>query len=243
MTGIWIGRAKRSGSLTERFINYFPVGQDPYEMLGNPGLHPEINNQMDLTMDYSGDRASVSVDLFVSYLQDYISSSIDTSLSPRLPMSPGVKRFMNIENAFKTGIEVSWVQDLPFGLQYQLGMATTYGQDLERKEPLPEVAPLDLRLTFKGSYLERRLFPKIEFRCVMGQSRISEEFGETATPAFVMVDLKMAYQATRSLRFSAGVINLLDAAYYEHLSRSVRGTNDPIYAPGRNFRFSLSYSF
>jgi iron complex outermembrane receptor protein len=48
-TALWLGRAQRSGSLTERFINYFPVGQDPYEMLGNPQLLPEVNNQADLT--------------------------------------------------------------------------------------------------------------------------------------------------------------------------------------------------
>ena len=50
-TGVWAGRAQRSGSLTERYINYFPVGQDPYEMLGNPALQPEVNNQLDLTFE------------------------------------------------------------------------------------------------------------------------------------------------------------------------------------------------
>jgi iron complex outermembrane receptor protein len=34
--GIWAGRAQRSGSLTERFINRFAVGIDAYELIGNP---------------------------------------------------------------------------------------------------------------------------------------------------------------------------------------------------------------
>jgi len=45
--GLWLGRANRSGSLTERFINYFPVGLDPYEMIGNPQIRAETNNQLD----------------------------------------------------------------------------------------------------------------------------------------------------------------------------------------------------
>ncbi len=36
---VWLGRAQRSGGLSERYINYFPIGIDPYEMLGNPGLN------------------------------------------------------------------------------------------------------------------------------------------------------------------------------------------------------------
>jgi iron complex outermembrane receptor protein len=77
----------------------------------------------------------------------------------------------------------------------------------------------------------------------MEQSRISEEFGETVTPSFTLVDLKLSFQPTHMLRLSAGVNNLLDAAYYEHLSRSVRGTSDPIYAPGRCFMGSVNISF
>jgi iron complex outermembrane receptor protein len=242
-TGVWIGRAQRSGSLTERYINYFPVGQDPYEMLGNPSLHPEVNNQLDLTLEWSTRNASLDLDLFVSYLQQYISSVIDTSLSPRLPSSPGVRQYVNMDEALKTGFEVNWSQQLPLNLQHHLGIAFTYAQDLKSADPLPEVAPLDLRYTLKGSYLDHRLMPEIAFRYVMEQSRISKEFGETVTPAFYLVDLKLSFQPTHSIRLSAGVNNILDAAYYEHLNRSVRGTSDPIYAPGRCFMGSVSLSF
>ena len=50
--GVWLARAQRSAGLTERYINYFPVGQDPFELLGNPQLDPEINNQLDVTLQY-----------------------------------------------------------------------------------------------------------------------------------------------------------------------------------------------
>jgi iron complex outermembrane receptor protein len=241
--GIWVGRAQRSGSLTERFINYFPVGQDPYEMLGNPQLDPEKNNQIDLTFEWKKPNTAVNVDVFISYLQDYISSVIDTTLSSRLPMSPGVRRFINIDDVFKTGFEVNWTQQLPLGLQHQLGVAYTYAQDLQRDQPLPEIAPMDMRYTLTGSYLKHKLKPEVTFRYVMEQGRISEEFGETVTPSFALLDVKVGYKLSDKLQVNAGVNNLFDENYYEHLNRSVRGANQPIYAPGRNVYGNISYLF
>lgn len=241
--GIWLGRASRSASLTERFINFFPVGQDPYEMAGNPQLEPEVNNQADLTLKWRSQRTSLGVDLFAAFLQDFISSEIDSLLNPRIPGSPGVRRFSNFEEAFKTGFELSWSQKLFAGIQHQLSLAYTFGQDLIRGEPLPEIAPLDFRYRLSGDYLDRKLRPFISFRHVMEQKRISEEFGETVTGAFSLIDMGIRFRLSSAIEISAGVRNLLDTTYYEHLNRSVRGTPDPIYAPGRSFNLSFSLDF
>jgi iron complex outermembrane receptor protein len=242
--GLWLARAQRSGSLTERFINYFPVGQDPFEMLGNPQLAPEVNYQADLTFKWSlKEKSAINVDLFAGFLQDYISSVIDATLTPRLPSSPGVRQFENIDEAFKTGFEVSWDQLLFSGLSHRMGIAYTYGQDLQRDEPLPEIAPLDFRYSLYGSFLKNRLRPEVTFRYVADQSRASAEFGETETPSFSLLDVKIGYQITKGLSVNAGVNNLLDENYFEHLNRSVRGKNDPIFAPGRNIFANLNLTF
>ncbi|MEN8157805.1 MAG: TonB-dependent receptor, partial [Bacteroidota bacterium] len=243
-TGLWIGRAMRSGSLTERFINYFPVGQDPYEMVGNPMLDPEVNNQADLNLQWRSSGTTLRLDLFTAYMQDFISSVIDNSLTPKIPSSPGVRRYTNIDRAFKTGFEFSWGQKLFAGMQHQFSVAYTYGQDLVREEPLPEIAPLDVRYHLSGAYLDSRLRPHVTFRHVIEQSRISGEFGERVTPSFSVVDLGLSYQVHRLLGVTAGINNLLDTAYYEHLNRSVRGaTSLPIYAPGRGLFLSFTVDF
>ncbi len=241
--GLWLARAQRSGSLTERYINFFPVGQDPYEMLGNPQLKPEVSNQLDISLQWARQNSSLNFDVYASYLQDFISSVIDPDLVPQLPMSPGVRRYLNIEDAFKTGFEFSWKQQLIAGLQHQLGIAYTYAQDLERDEPLPEIAPLDFRYSLVGSYINNKLQPELVFRYVMEQSRISTEFGETLTPSFSLLDLKLAYQFTNSASIRAGVNNLFNENYFEHLNRSVRGGNLPIFAPGRNAFASINIVF
>lgn len=241
--GLWLGRVQRSGSITERYINYFPVGQDPYEMLGSPDLRPEVNNQADLSFVWKPGKAIVQADVFAAYLQDFISSRIDTTLAPRIPSSPGVRRFVNIGEAFKTGVELTWTQPFGAGLQHQLSLAYTYAQDLERDQPLPEIAPLDFRYALQGAYLKNRLLPEIIFRHVLTQNRISAEFGETETPAFTLLDARLSFQATGGIRLSAGVNNLLDENYYEHLFRSVAGATNPIFAPGRNMYASLHLDF
>lgn len=239
--GLWLGRAQRSGSLTERFINYFPVGQDPYELLGNPQIKPEINNQADLTFQWKSQGTILNLDFFVAYLQDAISSVIDTSLTPRLPASPGVRQFQNLDKALKTGFEFSWSQRLVAGLQHRLSIAYTYGEDLTNSSPLPEIAPLDLRYSISGSWLKNKLHPEVSVRHVLQQDRISTEFGETSTPAFTVLDIKVGYHFNKKWGIYAGVQNLLDANYYEHLSRSVRNeAMTPIYNPGRSFFISMN---
>ncbi len=241
--GLWLGRAQRSAGLTERYINYFSVGQDPYEMVGNPQLDSEINNQLDLSFKWNKTNTSLNVDVFAGYMQDFISSYIETSLTPRLPMSPGVRQFVNIKDAYKAGFEINWKQQLLIGLQHQMGIAYTHAQDLERDEPLPEIAPLDFRYILVGSYLDGKLQPELTFRHVLEQSRISNEFGETITPSFSLLDLKLGYQVTDSAHITAGVNNLFDENYYEHLNRSVRASNLPLFAPGRNAFASLNFVF
>ncbi|MCW8796001.1 MAG: TonB-dependent receptor [Chlorobium sp.] len=237
--GLWLGRAQRSGSINERYINSFPVGRDPYEMLGNPALKPEINNQIDLTLAYLTGNTSLDIGIFASLLQDYITSEIDPSLKPAMPSSPGVRRYVNIDDAFMTGFEVTWKQRLFAGLKHQASLAWTYGEDRVRNEPLPEIAPLDFRYTLWGSYLDNTLMPLVTLRHVTAQDRVSTAFGETDTPSFTLVDVGVTYKINKSIGVTAGVKNLFDEAYYEHLNRSVKGQSRPIFAPGRNVYLTL----
>lgn len=240
---LWLGRAQRSGSLTERYINFLAVGLDAFEMVGNPAIKPEVNNQADLGLNYRHAGTTLSINVFVAYLQDYISAVKDTTLHVKLPTSPGVRRFVNFGEALMTGFEAGFQQQLPAQLTAQLTMAYTYGQDLESDQPLPEIPPFDLRLSLEGSYFKNKLKPAINLRYVSSQQRVSEAFGEGTTPGFMLLDASIDYQFPLGFRMKAGVKNLLDVAYYEHLSRAFSGKPDmPLYAPGRNIYLSLNYT-
>lgn len=242
--GLWLGRAQRSPGLAERYINFFPIGLDPYEILGNPRLKPEINNQVDLIFQYVAIHTNLKIDLFTSYLQDYISSKIEPDLAPRLSTSPGVRRFINIDKARISGFEIGWNQIISKQLKHDLGIVYTYGIDNNLNEPLPEIPPLEIKYSLTGNLLQNKLHPGVSFRKTFKQDRIAVSYGETKTPSFNVVDVKLVWLANKLITATGGIQNLFDTAYYEHLARSVRGANvRPVYSPGRSYFVTLSINF
>lgn len=242
--GLWLGMATRSPGITERYINQFPVGLDPYEMLGNPELKPEMNNQLDVVFQYETQTTGLNINLFTSVLRDYISSEIREDLTPAMPSSPGVRQFVNIKKAAMAGFEVGWMQQYTTFLGHDLSISYTHGQNQSEDEPLPEIPPFEFRYRLLGSFAKKSVQPEIVLRHVLKQDRIATSYGETETPGFTVVDAKVSWHVKSFITATGGVQNLFDTAYYEHLSRSVRSaTARPIYSPGRNYYLTLTINF
>lgn len=242
--GLWMGMATRSPGIAERYINQFPIGLDPYEMLGNPDLDPEINNQLDLVFNYKTNKTNISVNVFTSVLRDYISSEIREDLQPAMKTAPGVRQFINIEKALITGFEASWMQQFNTFLSHDLGLVYTRGQNQVLDEPLPEIAPMEFHYRLMGNFADGNIKPEVKFRHALKQDRIATSYGENKTPAFSVVDAKIAWMLNDLFTAAGGIQNVFDQAYYEHLARSVRSAGArPIYSPGRSFYLTLSINF
>lgn len=243
-TGIWLGRAQRSGSLTERYIHFLPVGNDPFELFGNPNLKPEKINQLDLNLNYGRPGHDLQLDLFAAYMQDVISARVRDDIDPQLPMAPGVRQFINVDRAFKIGFELQWEHQLSNHLSQIFGLSYTRARDLDLNEPLAEIPPLDLQYRLQGRLLDNKLRPAVSVRHTFKQDRISKEFGELETPSFTVLDFNLNYQLSPAFFIGLGVSNLLDESYYEHLSRPIRAAdNRPVYAPGRSYNIYTSVRF
>jgi len=239
-TSLWLGRAERSGSLTERFINFLPTETDPYERIGNTRLNSEINYQADFNFNWKTEKAELGINLFASVLKDYISSVIREDLSPNLATAPGVKQYYNIDKAVMRGFEISWQQKLSSSVYHKANIAYTYGKNKEVNQPLPEIPPLDFRYALGGLFCKRKFHPEIMIRHALKQNRTASSFGESKTPSFTVADLKASCFVSKQFRITGGVRNIFDEAFYEHLNRSVKGSNEAIYAPGRSFYLSLA---
>lgn len=238
--GLWLGRAERSGSITERFINFLPVDVDPYERIGNTDLESEVNYQLDYNFTWKTEKSELGLSLFASELRNYISSQIKSDLSPKIPSSAGVKQYYNIDKAVMRGFEVSWFQKLSASIYHKANLAYTYGKNKDANTALPEIPPLDFRYALGGSFIKEKLHSEFAFRHALKQKRTASNFGETETPSFSLVDFTTSYQISNSFTLLGGVRNIFDEAYYEHLSRSVKGSGTAIYAPGRSFHLTLS---
>ncbi len=239
--GIWLGRAQRSGSLTEKFINRFPAGIDAYELIGNPHLKPETNNQADLIYTYKKENFYIQADVFYSHLQDYISGVI-VAVKPSSMTSPGSRQFQNIAKAFKTGAETRFNWQFSPKYRTELAAAYTYAQDTEIKNPLPEIAPLDFRWKWEADFSPVVL--GVQYRYSSKQNRINPNFGELKTPSFSVFDFNAKYGIFKNALVTLDVLNIFDKAYAEHLSRTYStDKNQRILAPGRNFSIGFSYLF
>ena len=237
---LWLGRAERSGGLTERFINYLPVDVDPYERIGNTRLKSEVNYQLDYNFTWKTDESELGFTLFESLLRDYISAEIRNDLSPRLATAPGVKQYYNIDKAVMRGFEFFWYQKISSSIYHKLNIAYTYGKNKDVDTALPEIPPLDFRYALGGSFFKDKFHPEIMMRHALKQNRIASNYGESKTPSFTIATIKASYNFSETINLIGGVRNLFDEAYYEHLNRSVKGSNQAIYAPGRSFYLTLA---
>jgi iron complex outermembrane receptor protein len=241
--GAWVARSQRSASLSERFINHLPIGLDPYEMVGNPNLNPEVNHQLDLSVTKVGGNVLVDVGVFGSYLTNMISSEVRSDWSPRLATSPGVRQFTNIDEAMLFGGEVRLGASFPSLVHHEIVAAYTYGQNVTLDEALPEIAPLDIRYHIGGVFGKNDVHPSMTLRHVVAQERVSTVFGENTSKAFTVVDLSLSLKPVNSISVEIGAQNLFDVVYYEHLSRTDRENARAIYSPGRNVYTRLSITF
>ncbi len=254
-----IGKGTRSPDMTERFIILLPVGYDPYDYLGNPKLKPENNHELDIGIERVCSRSGqFNFSLFFSYVTDYISAVIvpPSEVKPQTKGVLGVKQFINIDKAYLTGFELKHATPAENRWQVRLSAAYTMGmnpeatkiiynngeatgEEIVKNDPLPEIPPFEANIWFQYGFFNKELIPEVNYRIVAKQSMISEAYYELETPGFNILNFKISYSYNQNLSITAGVNNIFNTNYYEHLSRRVIGSRTPFYEPGRIFYTNL----
>ena len=149
----------------------------------------------------------------------------------------GVKVYENLARAQIQGAEAHWSIHLPASLHMIGNVSYAYGRDLEHEDPLPEIPPLESTVGIKYYNQHLDFWVQLNGRFVSNQSRVSQLAGEDATPGFRTYDLRFGFTGISAVHIYAGVENLLDEAYYEHLNRN------NIYSQGRNMYLTLQTQF
>jgi iron complex outermembrane receptor protein len=240
---LWSGFTTRAPSVIESYINSYPVGVDPYEVLGTPSLDPEKNLQADIILTKNAPRVTWMLNGFVSQQFDVISSRIDPSVMPVSMMSPGVRRMTNIDRARFIGADVMAQGFLGSSMSGSIAASYVWAKDLERDEPMPEIAPFEVNVGIEGYLLGAQVVPSLDVRIVGEQDRVSPEYGEAVTQGFWTADVGVRWLMNSRFTLDVGVHNVMDELYSEHLYRKVSGTQDRLTAPGRSFEAKVSVQF
>ncbi len=258
------GSGTRSPDMTERFVTMLPIAYDNFDYLGNPALKPETNTEFDLGYRLNQSRyLSLEASLFFSYLSNHIVGTMENlpaGISPRTKGVYGVKRFENSDAVYLSGFELSLATPLHYRLQFLFNASYTYGLAPEAFEyviengkvdevirinddALPEIPPFEMNLKLSYQLLQQRLQPSLNLRLVAAQKHISKSYVEQETPGFAILDLGLKYHYNSNLAVYAGVNNLFDQLYYEHLNRRIIGSKSPLYEPGRVFYVNVIIKF
>ncbi len=257
-----LARGARSPNMLERYIKLLSVGYDTYDYLGNPQLKPETNNEVDLTLKYNNERfGKMYVNGFYSFVTDYISAEMLPSsvIMPATLGAPGVKQFVNVDNATFTGFEIGYTSPSTYKLGFSVVAALTYGQipevtkyiikdgkvtgdTLLKNDALPEIPPFESTISINYRLLKGKLVPKVSYRLVAAQNHVSEAFYEPETPGFSLLNFSIAYKVSNNIDITAGVNNIFDVLYFEHLNRKIIGSTEKLFEPGRMFFVNLYLS-
>ncbi|MGV8945217.1 MAG: TonB-dependent receptor domain-containing protein [Lutibacter sp.] len=246
-TQLAIGRGARTASMTERYINHFNVGVDPYEYVGNPNLKPEINNQIELSFLKKFEIFEIGATVFHSFLEDYIYGVVNTNIPRKfMPTTPPIyaKQFINIDKASQSGFEFNFNVHATEKLSFTSELSYTSAQNEDLDEPLAQIPPFmaNLGAKFEGN----KFWIALNSRLVAKQSRISASFMEEETPGFGTLDLRAGVTPFPNFSIGFAVLNIFDKAYYEHLNYSYQNSNTSsghIYETGRNFTTYIKYKF
>lgn len=253
-----LGRGVRPPDLSERYIQFLATGFDRYDYLGNPDLKPEINYQADLMLEHSAETFHFFTNLFRADVRNFIYGQFlpPAIARPQSMGAPGVKQFKNMKQAIFYGFE-GGISAEPYShlkTSFSIGYTIAWFPEVEKiimdngqasgteilfNDPIPEIPALETNFRIGYFYTGLNLEPSIDIRAVASQNRVSLANYEESTPGYIITNLGLAWQPSKTFKIMAGVNNLLNKAYYDHLNRRIIGTRENFYEPGRSVFVNL----
>jgi len=233
----------------QRFPDYWELvsaGKESVDSLSAFDTDPERTTQLDAGIVYAGSRLSASVSAFYSDVDDYILIQTGYAKGTR---STTVTR--NVD-ARTWGGEADASYALAARWQLTGTLAYTRGENRTDDLPLAQMPPLELRTGV--DYTGSRWSAGALWRVVAEQDRYAVRQGNVVgqdlgrTGGFGVLSLNAGWKPTRGVLVSAGVDNLLDKTYAEHLSRggaAVSGFEQTtrVNEPGRTLWLKASANF
>ena len=252
------GQAQRPPTLIERYADglFLSLAQTGFSrMIGNPTLRPERNWQIDMGLEGEYEKWRGKANVFHAWVYDYITWQDDTVADF---MDARLLRFVNTDLATLTGFELSGEYDLFPRLSAFGKMSYVEGRDQEIDAPLPGIAPLDttLGLRLHDTDKGRRWGVECAARVVTTQDRLgtirllgtTDTVIEERTPGFTVWNLRGYYNYTKDFTLIAGIANLFDRNYQEHLDLRLLGPTGfgaptRVLSPGFTPYFALKWVY
>ncbi len=244
-----IGYAVRSPDPQERFfaLNRSGMMENMYgDWVGNPDLRPVKNTEIDIGFDLRKGMYSLKTTLFYSYVRDFITLYNQENVNTT-GLGTKARSYTNVDAKIYGGEIESFLAlgkhtFLEASLSYTKGVKSTDPAKGIKDPDIAEIPPLKGRIALR--YDRIRYFGEIESLFQATQKNVDSDLGETETPGWAVVNLKAGVKY-KNVKAVAGVKNLFNKFYYEHLSylRDPFSTGIKLPEPGRELFVSLEAVF
>ena len=251
LTDTWLvnlgaGRAVRNPSVLERYADRFPAVkfQTAAEFVGNPLLVPEKSLEVNAGTVFRVAQATLEADVFWRTIDDYITVAHDPTLPRRLPLGPAhVFRYVQADSARFAGLDVRAESAAGPWLSLRGGWSFVRAEDLLFDEPLFGVPPFEQQYAVELHNPARTWWAELQVTNTAAQDRVAATRLELPTAGWTTIDLAAGGELIDGVTLRAGVRNLTDELYFNHLN-----SLDPFYGRriaevGRSGYVGLEFAF
>ena len=244
-----IAQKSRSPSYQERYL-WMPLEStsglaDGNSYVGDINLDPEVANQLELGFSWDNKTAYFDPRVFYHVVDDYIQGIpvTDNVVLSASMTDPTPLQYANVD-------AVLYGFDAPFGYQINSHLSldgqVSYvrGERDDIDDNLYRIAPLNGLLAL--SYTQNKWSVIAEVEGFSAQDDVSATNSEKETAGYALVNLKGSYSIQHNIELAAGLENLMDKEYAQHLAGYSRinageiSKGDRLPGEGRNLFITAS---
>ena len=190
--------------------------------IGTIDLDPETAYQAELGLDWHTPQAGISPRVFYHHINDYIqgtavpSSNMAALMVSNMMGGDTTPLLYNNVYAKLYGVDTNWFVSL--SNEWQLDGTVSYvrGKRRDTSDSLYRIAPLSARTML--SYVQNTWRIGVEAETIARQNNVSTENEEQKTSGYAVFNLSGNYQPQANVLITAGVNNLFDRNYEDHLA-------------------------
>lgn len=233
---------------TERFPDYWELFSPKLGPTGTRDVFDHIKSekttQLDIGAQYNNERVNSWISAYLGRIDDFILFRYD-------PRNAYISQVDNV-SATIMGAETGISYRLTDNWKTDASLAYAWGKNRTDNQPLPQIPPLETRfgLTWeKGSWSSTGLLRVVgsQHRIALNEGNVvGKDFSPSA--GFTLFSANATYRINSAVNLSAGVDNLFNKTYSEHLNLAGNSSfgysaKTSVNEPGRTFWGKLSMTF
>jgi iron complex outermembrane receptor protein len=249
-----LARKNRSPSYQERFL-WIPMQStgglaDGNNYSGDINLKAESADQLELGLSWNTQNGYLNPRIYYHEINDYIQGVPETDMTAIMVSSMmsavAPLKFANVD-AKIFGFDADWGAQLTPQWQLDGVISYTRGEREDINDHLYRIAPLNGLIAL--TRINDNWKTSIETQAYARQNKVSSTNNEATTAGYALVNIRVFYSPTPNLSFGAGIENLLDKSYQQHLGGVNRASSNSIpvgtrlYGPGTNFYANANLSW